>query len=871
MSTDLPKPVSVKRRRRWPILVGLFVLMLAGGLFAIPWLLNTKAGNRLVAGRLAKAFAPGRLEFDTIRLSWFTSSRLTGVALDDPSGKRVVTARSASLSPTLWQLVRHPGQLGTLDLVDATFEAEQTSSGSIDIVEALTGVFRTADPRRDLAIHAERARLVVTIPGIPAPVRVGRMDLLVEIRPAPAALAWSVDLMSRADQSIRITGEVDRWRVRPTSAGKPDLILDVTAIHWPIDLKGERIDLACALEGRFSIERIGGRWRSEGTSAMNAVKLGGDALKESHLDLEHVTADWTIEDDGRIALKTNAQVPIGDRSAIAEFRAIGAWDEAVNRLDLSDLSFGVRPEHDDPALPPVSLSARGSYDLGASSLTLSSKEPADPKAAIGFGPEGLRVIGFGRSGNELKVEGGWTGDVGSLDRLLAGWSRRAPGDLLGTWTAIAHAEPNREGVDVTARVSVADLSWPAKDGRSRATGPLSLSTRSTYRSNSRRLDLAEMAFVTPFGSLRGTGKVEGLGNEATINLDGVIAPDWESITKFVAERLEPAFHVEGALFASSGSTPLKADFGIELNEADVFGMSLGHTPIIVRARDQTLTIDPIETTLNSGRLQLKPRLELGGKSGPTLFLDQGSSLESAVINDEVSRRVLSFVAPILDKATRASGRVSVAIDQAEFPLTKDARRKANVTGSVVFDDVEFAPGPLARQLIGFVSPDEPGNLRLDEPVRLTIADGRVNQKGLSIPIGKLARVEVEGWVDFDKNLGLVATFPISPELFPNRPALSQVIAGTKVRVPITGTFSSPKVDKDAFNLGMKDMGKDLMARSIGIGALELLNQLAKPREQDPNAPPPPPRMTPDERKAQRLDRRNERRRNRGLAPLPESP
>ena len=53
-------------------------------------------------------------------------------------------------------------------------------------------------------------------------------------------------------------------------------------------------------------------------------------------------------------------------------------------------------------------------------------------------------------------------------------------------------------------------------------------------------------------------------------------------------------------------------------------------------------------------------------------------------------------------------------------------------------------------------------MKLDDPVVWTIADGRVNQKGLAIPIGK-SKIEIVGSVGFDKTLDLTARVPIVPD------------------------------------------------------------------------------------------------------------
>ena len=83
-----------------------------------------------------------------------------------------------------------------------------------------------------------------------------------------------------------------------------------------------------------------------------------------------------------------------------------------------------------------------------------------------------------------------------------------------------------------------------------------------------------------------------------------------------------------------------------------------------------------------------------------LKLSSETRLEGAVINDEVSHRVLSFVAPVLDGATRVQGRVSFELAEAVFPIVGAPEAPYLVQGKVLFDDVRFMPGELADQLLG---------------------------------------------------------------------------------------------------------------------------------------------------------------------------
>lgn len=798
-SLNPPRP---HRRRRWLLFFGLLLLIPAVLFASLPWLLNTRAGNRLIGRSLAQAFAPGRVRVGAIRLSWSGPTRLTDVALDDPTGKGVVTAPSGSLTASLWGLITRPDRPGTLALDGAAFEVERRADGSIDLAEALAGVFASPDPLRSLSIRADRATVQVRAPRLARPVVAESMDLLVQLRPAPATATWSVDLKQAAGPTLRIRGEVDRWQSRPTSRFVPDLDFDVSLQNWPIVSKIEGVDLSAAVGGDFSIRRTDGRWLSAGSLRGHELKATWKPLQGDDLVLADLAAEWSI-----------AGAP-------------GGW--SIDRLEatcpLGRLSAVV------PDLAEVSRSARieGQVDLAALARQL-------PHAF----------------------------DLDRATSIEAGMAR---------FVVVSRPDGDRAAWSVDA--NLADIAWRGQDGIHRLEGsPISLAGRATYHPEGRRFELAELALATHYGAIRGRGRLEGHDGPYRLDLAGEIAPNWETLTAFLADRVEAgaklsgkssSFRVTGTLDDSRPFADLEAVLGLELTEADLFGMQLGPSSIVARARDGRLAVDPIESTLNGGRLHLEPVVDLDAEGGPLIRLGKSSTLVGAAINEEVSHRVLSYVAPVLDRTTRSTGRVSVSIDEAIFPLGGDPGRRANVTGEVIFQDVEFAPSPLTREVVAIVAPrKEPESIRLDQPVRLSIADGRVNQRGLAFPIGDVTRIEIEGWVDFDKNLGLVVTLPVTGAMFGNNPLLGDIVSGTKVQIPIGGTLEKPKLDKAGFNAALKDLGKSLLVKGAGVGALELLGRMARPR--DPNAPPPP---TAEERKALRLEKRNERRRARGLEPIP---
>jgi translocation and assembly module TamB len=379
--------------------------------------------------------------------------------------------------------------------------------------------------------------------------------------------------------------------------------------------------------------------------------------------------------------------------------------------------------------------------------------------------------------------------------------------------------------------------------------------KATYQPQPARLDLAEFVLASRYVTLEASGRLTDLEGTGRADLVGTLRPDFPAINRLLAETVEPGarlagrsrpFHLQGTLAGSGNPAAawlkgLDLELGFDLVRADFFGMALGPTPIVLRSRAGRLRLDPIDTTLNQGRIHLEPEFLLDDPAGLAIRLGPESWVADARINDEVSHRVLAFAAPVLDQTTRARGRVSLRLKEAILPLTGGPERSKRlaVTGAVEFQDAEFAPGPIADQLfdlIGLVGADRP-SLKLNRPVQMTIANRRVYQHGLVIPLGQINEISMDGWVDFDRNLALKASLPLLPTMFRDRnvPVLTDLFGGLRITVPIGGTLTNPEVDRDAFNLAMQNLGKSLLERTTARGVSELFQRFFRPRE--PDGPP----------------------------------
>ena len=225
---------------------------------------------------------------------------------------------------------------------------------------------------------------------------------------------------------------------------------------------------------------------------------------------------------------------------------------------------------------------------------------------------------------------------------------------------------------------------------------------------------------------------------------------------------ERPYRVKGSLSGDSLAAILKgldAEFVVDVASADVMGLTLGPRSLVVRGKTGTFTVDPIHTTLNNGRVVLLPGLVVDEVRGSPCGPRPGSKVEGAEINDEVSGAPPHLHRPGPRQATNVHGKILVC-RPGRFPFDRPAHAQVSMTGKLDFQDVVFAPGPFARQVLTLVGkPNEPG-LRLTAR-RALDPDGRVFQKGLDSPSPGGPRSRSKARSGLIESLDLKATLPIT--------------------------------------------------------------------------------------------------------------
>ena len=314
------------------------------------------------------------------------------------------------------------------------------------------------------------------------------------------------------------------------------------------------------------------------------------------------------------------------------------------------------------------------------------------------------------------------------------------------------------------------------------------------------------AMLLSLGDL-GRFRVEGLEADIVFdearnsNLTGLFVPAERKDRNDIAERVPR-------------SSPVRVRFDVEAAIAKVEGPW----------SSDPWASDPIDITA-----KLAP---VPGERYSAWTIDDVQLLDHAKLEANVAQGVLAYIAPVMADAARTSGRFSLRIDGATFPV--GAPQAARLAGVLSMHEVDLGPGPLVKNMMTKL----PGRLSLPTSVRIAddsnvefhLASRRVWHKGLEfgLPLAKPGQrldINSSGSVGLDdKSLDLKFALPLPTDLPADRPLLA-ALAGKSISVGIGGVLGDPKINFDG----------SIRATAGGVAA-DLVDRLRRPGQPTPPRP-----------------------------------
>jgi len=222
-------------------------------------------------------------------------------------------------------------------------------------------------------------------------------------------------------------------------------------------------------------------------------------------------------------------------------------------------------------------------------------------------------------------------------------------------------------------------------------------------------------------------------------------------------------------------------------------------------------------------------------TGSEWTIDPVAAFSNARLEPAVAQGVLKYAAPLLADAATTSGRFSLRLDGARFPVGDPDN--ATLSGTLSLHEVVVGPGPLVFNLLSLLP-------RLPRPPEIAIAHDsnvafrlehrRVWHEGLEfgIPLvkpGQRLDLSTSGWVSLpDERLDLSLRLPIPADLPQDRPLLA-ALAGKTISVGVEGPLGAPRVVID---------------RSLGVTAGEVAVDFLDRLRGGPTRQPAAPRIFP---------------------------
>jgi hypothetical protein len=389
--------------------------------------------------------------------------------------------------------------------------------------------------------------------------------------------------------------------------------------------------------------------------------------------------------------------------------------------------------------------------------------------------------------------------------------------------------------------------------------------------------VGDLVYETADGTLTGNVSADGDSLQLTLrgqilditgrpiaNLTGDLTYDLAALQPKLQLLLDPSIRIagkdrqsislRGPIFTDDASnlsgTPivnrqLEGSAGVAWQSAAGYGAIIGEGEISADLKDGKVTFTPFDFDLAGGRLHAEPLIDL--RSSPArLLIMPGPLMTNVNITPEMCRSWIQYAAPLLANATRAQGRFSAQLEQAEFPLGDPLN--GSVSGTLTIHEGRIAASPLVQQILVVASQvravvrqrpidfDPQSNLKWvtlpPQEIEFRLIDGAVEHRRFELRVDDVqlvtsGKVYITNSKDVaDRRIELVCEVPIREEWIKSNRLLAS-LRNSKLRIPISGTLAKPQIDtrvlRDFGKQMLRGTAEDLLRDQLEKGLRKLFN------------------------------------------------
>jgi len=236
---------------------------------------------------------------------------------------------------------------------------------------------------------------------------------------------------------------------------------------------------------------------------------------------------------------------------------------------------------------------------------------------------------------------------------------------------------------------------------------------------------------------------------------------------------------------------LDSQASLGFDRAAYLGFDFGPTQLDLRSQNGLMTIGPISTTVNNGKLNFVGNANLRGSPATLTTPTLVHMAQGIQINEQTAKTLLKYVNPIFANAVEVSGTANFDVRQLAIPLTADARTRAQMNGTIWIDRMQLGTSDILNQILAIGGQSIRGQIMTLHPTVLVLQKGVLSYDDMQIDIGQNP-VNFRGSIGLDGTLNMTIVLPYTLEGRLVRVGQAQV--ADRITVPLTGTLSKPKLN-----------------------------------------------------------------------------
>ena len=290
---------------------------------------------------------------------------------------------------------------------------------------------------------------------------------------------------------------------------------------------------------------------------------------------------------------------------------------------------------------------------------------------------------------------------------------------------------------------------------------------------------------------------------------------------------------------------ITAETTLSWQGGQIAGFPLGPGTMPLRLLEGQLAFGPFEIPVSGGKIRGTPWIQLFPPPGQ-LIVPPGRFIERIALTPPLCDRWLSWLSPILRRATDANGFLTVDTSGGQLPLNDPLNGRFD--GQLMLEQFSVTPGDMAGPLIKllaklqsvvdprFAFGDQVVFLRArPDPVRVQIADGRVYHDNLILDMGQLT-VRSQGSMGHDGSLSMQLEVAFRGDLAGATPVVAQLLR-TPFVIPLRGTVRNPQFDATAIDTILKRIMQNtadaVLRDGIGRGLEAIFGNPQQPEQKVP--------------------------------------